>query len=311
MDIVGRYFARSWDARLTGTPEALRVVVPPDRDEHPVEDPVLSQRIGSVPRKIRFANGGVFECTDNDAVDRFFGVEKGFFAKLSRAEASWKIIAISAVLIVALLIGIFRYGLPAFASFAASVTPSSVVSLIDAGTLDVVDRALFSESGLDENRKGEVTGVFKELVKRSEITDPPLNLLYRDGGILGANAIALPGGTIVITDQLIGLSENLDEIAGVLAHEIGHVKHSHSLKQVYRVLGVAFMVTLVGGDAGQIVEDVISQAAALESLSYSRQFETEADNYSVGLIKASGRNPLAFVNLLEDRRENVKKQTGR
>ena len=60
---------------------------------------------------------------------------------------------------------------------------------------------------------------------------------------------ALPGGTVILTDQLVALAKNDDEIAGVLAHEIGHVKHRHSLKQLYRVLGIGFMISVIGGDS--------------------------------------------------------------
>ena len=129
--------------------------------------------------------------------------------------------------------------------------------------------------------------------------DPPLRLLFRDGGKLGANAIALPGGTMVITDQLIGEAKSDDEIAGVLGHEIGHVELRHSLRQIYRVLGIGFMIAVIGGDSSQLVEDVIAQAAVLESLSYSRKFETESDFRSAQLMVALGRDPYAFVELLK------------
>ena len=198
-----------------------------------------------------------------------------------------------------LLIGTFRYGLPAMANAAAAVTPKAVFSLIDAGALDTVDRVFFSESNLDQSRRQELTSIFEELIEVAGEESPPLNLLYRDGGRIGANAIALPGGTIILTDQLAALAEKDDEIAGVLAHEIGHVAERHSLRQIYRVLGVAFMVSVIGGDSGQIVEDVIAQAVAIESLSYSRKFESEADRYSVEVMLKAGRDPFAFVDLLD------------
>ena len=136
-------------------------------------------------------------------------------------------------------------------------------------------------------------------MKLSGETSLPLKLLFRDGGRLGANAIALPGGTIILTDQLVALAEKDDEIAGVLAHEIGHVTGRHSLKQIYRVLGIGFMITIIGGDSGQIVEDVIAQAVAIESLSYSRNFEIDADRQSVAIMVEAGRDPMAFVDLLD------------
>ena len=259
----------------------------------------ISDRLGDVPRKISLKNGDVFECADNDAVDAFFDQGGSFFSRLTRFEASLKFGVIAVAACAVLIFGIFRYGLPALASVAASATPAAVLTVIDAGALDTVDRLLFSETSLDEARQQELKQLFRELAIVSGHSEPPLNLLFRDGGPLGANAVALPGGTIILTDQLEKLAENDDEIAGVLAHEIGHVELRHGLKQIYRVLGVAFMVSAIAGDSGQIVEDVIAQATLLESLSYSRQFEAESDRYSVGIMLEAGRDPLAFIDLLD------------
>ncbi len=53
---------------------------------------------------------------------------------------------------------------------------------------------------------------------------------FRASPIIGANAFALPGGIVIVTDQLMQLAEHDDEILAVLAHEIGHVKHRHVLR---------------------------------------------------------------------------------
>jgi predicted Zn-dependent protease len=103
-----------------------------------------------------------------------------------------------------------------------------------------------------------------------------------------------------LTDQLEALAENDDQIAGVLAHEIGHVEHKHSLRQVYRALGLAFMIGVIGGDSGQVVEDVVANAALLDTFSYSRSFETESDIHSVEIMMKAGRDPMAFVDLLDN-----------
>ncbi len=259
----------------------------------------MSDRLANIARKITLKGGGVFETADNEGVDRAFNQGGAFAGRLTKVESSLKYVAVLALLTVAALVGMYRYGLPALASGAANFTPSSVVSLMDAGTLSTVDKVLFNASNLDKARKREISGLFDELVMQAGQNEPALKLLFRDGGRLGANAIALPGGTIIITDQLIAAAKSDDEIAGVLGHEIGHVELRHSLKQIYRVLGIGFMVTIIGGDSGQLVEDVIAQAAVLESLSYTRKFETESDYRSAELMVGIGRDPFAFVELLK------------
>ena len=301
--LEGRYFPAGGSASRTSElhrkGEVLAVVPVDGGASIEVALAEISDRLASVPTKISFEDGSVFECSDSDQVDEFFGREKHFFSRMTRAEGSLKFVLVALVATVLLLVGLYRYGLPAAANLASRVTPPALIETIDASTLGTVDRALFNPSNLDEARKSELLSLFDELVSHSGQTNPPLRLLFRDGGRLGANAIALPGGTIVLTDQLVGLAESEDEIAGVLAHEIGHVEHQHSLRQIYRGLGVAFMISVIGGDSGQIVEDVIAQAALVDTFSYSRKFEGEADTHSLETMVKAGRDPLAFLDLLE------------
>jgi Zn-dependent protease with chaperone function len=301
--IDGRYFepmnARAIPARLWGVAGDLRLQVEGEAVPRRPKLVSLSDRLGSVPRKFTFEDGGVFEAPADADVDGLMASHGSFFSVLSRIEANRNFMIGAAIATILLLVGIYRYGLPLAASAAAHVTPTAVVDVMDAGTLKTVDTTFFSPSTLDEGRKREIRELFDELARVSGQTDPDLELHFRDGGRLDANAFALPGGTIVITDQLIKKAKSDDEIAGVLAHEIGHVQNRHQLQQIYRLLGISFMIGVIGGDASQIVDDVVTQAAALQSLAYTREFEAHADARSVEIMVAAGRNPLAFVDLLD------------
>jgi Zn-dependent protease with chaperone function len=96
---------------------------------------------------------------------------------------------------------------------------------------------MLRQSKLPLERQQSLTQQFEDLVLLAQELNYPhidnMQLLFRDGGSVGANAFALPGGTVIATDQFIQLSENDDEIIAVLAHEIGHVRHQHSLRQIY------------------------------------------------------------------------------
>jgi predicted Zn-dependent protease len=109
----------------------------------------------------------------------------------------------------------------------------------------------------------------------------------------------------VLTDELVELANDEEAILGVLAHEIGHVEHQHSLRQLYRAAGVTGLVFLIGGDIGSGMEDILVQGAALASLSYSRAAETDADRYSVELMHAAGYDPMAIVRFLELLRDRL------
>ncbi len=336
--LAGRYFptgtSASHHALLEGRGEKLAVTGIEGADDVLVQFAELGDRLGNLPRKIYFTDGSVFECPENDAVDLVFGKDKHLSSRLTKLEGSWKFVLAACVATVILIAGIYRYGLPVAANFAAWATPSSAVALIDDGALDTVDRVMFNPSAMGEDDRARYTSLFAELVEASGNDPSNIKLLFRDGGRLGANAVALPGGTVILTDQLAELAENDDEIAGVLAHEIGHVFGRHSLRQIYRALGIGFMVAIVIGDTSQLLDNVVGQLALLDTLSYSRQFETDADSTSVKIMLKAGRDPVAFVDLLDrvfgsigvdgnekswlsthpgndNRRENVKKQVER
>jgi len=279
--------------------DALYIFTNGNSQKIAVEMESIADKLGNLPRKIYLTGDSVFECSDNEAVDSFFNRSDHFFSRMTKAEGSLKFVAMAVVATFVCLFGLYRYGLPAVASAAANVTPPAVVATMDTSTLQTVDRVMFRETSLSEERQAELTAIFDELVEISGQTNPPLKLEFRDGHRLGANAIALPGGTIILTDQLEALAENDDQLAGVLAHEIGHVEHKHSLRQLYRALGLGFMIGVIGGDSGQIVEDVVAQAALLDTFSFSRAFETEADLHSVEIMIKAGRDPMAVVDLLD------------
>jgi hypothetical protein len=84
---------------------------------------------------------------------------------------------------------------------------------------------------------------------------------------MGANAFALPGGTVVVTDQLLELSPDDAALAGVLAHEIGHVEHRHLMRQLISGTVVGVVATLLAGDTSSVM---VALPAVLADLSYSR-----------------------------------------
>jgi len=303
VELHGFYFpagtSRRVDATLVSVGESFQIREHDDAITHDVDLAELTDRLANVSRKIVFTDGSVFECADNDAVDMAFGQHRAFSSNLSRAEGSWKIVTAALAGCVVLLVGLYVYGIPLLARGAVAVTPSAALTLMDRSVLETADRAVFDESNLPPNRQRELGALFNELVEASGLDDPRPTLLFRDGGRIGANAVALPGGTVILTDQLEALAENDDELAGVLAHELGHVEENHGLRQLYRSLGIAFMVSVIAGDGGQLFEDLVAQAALLDTFSYSRRFEYEADEYSVELINQVGRNPQGFVDLIE------------
>lgn len=99
------------------------------------------------------------------------------------------------------------------------------------------------------------------------------------------NAVALPGGHILIFDQLVQEAASPDELAGVLAHEIGHVRNRDTLTALVRQLGLSIVLGGFSGDVGGAVNSLLA-------LGYSREAERAADDYSIAALRAANVSPL-------------------
>lgn len=254
----------------------------------------ISARVGRVPRRITFADTSMFETGDNDAVDSWLKRhgKTGFVHELERFHPRLLAFVVAVFLLAGL---VYRYALPALVEVAVLVTPPAVTQWMASGTLLSLDQAIFSETELPEARQTEIRDAFNQVAALSSRGVAGYSLNFRQGGAIGPNAFALPDGTLVITDELVELTGgDMDMIIGVLAHEIGHVEEEHSLRQLYRAAGMAGLIMLIAGDVGAAGEDILTNGAALMSLSHSRDAENEADRISVELMAKAGRDPRAI-----------------
>jgi Zn-dependent protease with chaperone function len=106
------------------------------------------------------------------------------------------------------------------------------------------------------------------------------------------NAAALPGGNIVVFDELLKESDGPDEFAGVLAHEIAHVEERHTTEAMIRQLGVGALISALGGSTGANVETLLSAR-------YSRSAETEADDDAIRTLARADISPLGTAKFFE------------
>ena len=111
------------------------------------------------------------------------------------------------------------------------------------------------------------------------------------------NAFALPGGKIYLLNGLLQKAQNPDEIAGVLAHELGHVKHRDHMRRLIQTGGTSFLFGLLFGDvtgAGA----VIFVSRSLLNASYSREAEQGADAFAIEVMHKLGRSPMPMGEFL-------------
>ena len=127
------------------------------------------------------------------------------------------------------------------------------------------------------------------------------------------NAFAVPGGHIYVNRGLIERADNVSELAGVLAHEIGHVAERHSIEQLQRAQGANTLLTILYGgilrrNPGQVEQVGVQAAGSAVFAGYSRDAEREADRVAVPYLVRTGYNPNGlpsfFQELLTEQRRN-------
>lgn len=301
-ELAGRYFggttSRAVAARLVAADGCLRVI---DGDEllaepHPLADLTVSSRLGNTPRRVQFPDGGSFETADNVALDRLLASLGGRPSLLHRLESSLRYVLLGLLVTVAFVWGGVSYGIPALSKMAAFALPEAANRQIGAGVLELLDDRLLMPSALPVEEQARLRSRFAPLIQASGL---PIQLEFRKATEqLGANALALPSGTVIFTDQLVELAEHDEELLGVLAHEIGHIDRRHGLRQVLQGSALGLVVMTVTGDVSSVSSLIAAIPVVLTQLGYSRDFEYEADRFAADTLASQGIDPARLGHLL-------------
>ncbi len=119
----------------------------------------------------------------------------------------------------------------------------------------------------------------------------PFKVTVVDWGLV--NAFAAPGEQIVLTRGLIDKAESADEVAGVLAHEMGHGLEMHPEAGIVRALGLSAVTDLVFGGSGGAIGNV---GVLLAQLSYTRSAEREADVHAIRILREGAISPQGLAD---------------
>lgn len=244
---------------------------------------VLGDLVGSAPRNIHFPDHWLFQTT---APGISLMLNEPLHSRLLRHFETFhpRLIAVTGAAILA-VIALWIWFVPALVAVAVWLTPAQVAQQIDRGTLASMDYLMANPSTLTSDQQQAQRIIFETLQKQAALPHRELTLQFRNMPGFGPNAFALPGGSVVLTDELVQrYGEDSDLIAGVLAHEIGHVAENHGLKQLYRSLSAYILIALIAGDVGPILEDIAFEGQTFANLAFSRRHERAADAYALQLL---------------------------
>jgi Zn-dependent protease with chaperone function len=254
-----------------------------------VEQVRIESRVGNLPLRIVLPDGVVLVAAADDVagvlpIPQAAGLAHRLESRIAVVLASLAGIAVA---------GWFGYhdGVPWLARKVAERIPPSLEAQIAYDGLKYLDRIAFRPSRLDAERQARLRAVLAELARPLGPAASGARLEFRDGGWIGANAFALPGGVVVMTDQLSKALPNEDHVAAVLSHELGHLEHRHGARAMLQssIAGLASLALF--GDASSVSGLAATIPTALVHTSYSRDFEREADAFAFRLLRSTGRSP--------------------
>ena len=267
--------------------------------EYPLAALRIPPGIGSVRRTVHLPDGGVCELEDAELLA---ALEKpGRATKAGRLLHRWEKslpLALVAVVLTSLAVLLFlRYGVPSLASRAAQALPISTEKTLGRESLATLDRILMKPSALTKERRAELTTQFKR-VAGPGADAAGYRLEFRSCPAIGANAFALPSGIVIITDGLVELARSDDELAAILAHELGHVRGRHILRHILQSSVAGLVVATLTGDLVSITSLAATLPTVLVNASFSRDFEREADEAALAWMESAGVPPRRYAEVL-------------
>ena len=256
-------------------------------------------RVGKLPAQFIFPGGAVCEVNDHPELEAAIRLLPGRSWQdiVHKIENNLVAISLSLLLTVVLVFVVVQYGIPFGAKQVAFKIPIELENRMGRDALAFFDKTLCEPSKLPPNKRQHTEKVLLEALSKMDIR--LVQLQFRDCEKIGANAFALPSGIIIITDEMVTMAKEDDELIGVLAHEVGHVRQRHIMRQLLQNSVTGLLLVMLTGDVGT----ASSLAAALPTLllqtKFSRDFETEADEYAARYLQSVHISPKHLANLLQ------------
>jgi Zn-dependent protease with chaperone function len=245
----------------------------------------VSERTRSGRRKVTFPDDAYLEIDDAPEFDALLAATGYRDSAVVRMQQSWRNALIGLLITIAVLVLGYLYALPLASEIIAKALPQSVERSIGEGALEFLDTRIFAPSELPAARRDAITKRFAALMPPREGA-PSYEIVFRKSRI-GPNAFALPSGQIVLTDELVTMMGDDEQIVGVLAHELGHLHERHLMRRIVQSSAIGAIVTVIFGDASAVIANI---PTVLLDMKYSRDAEREADDYAIAMLKANGLN---------------------
>jgi predicted Zn-dependent protease len=203
-----------------------------------------------------------------------------------------------AVVFIAVIVSLYIWLIPFLAERLAKKVPVSYEEKLGNGLYD----ALKTGFTVDASKTAYINEFFREL---NIETNYAIKITVVKDEV--ANAFAMPGGNIVVYDQILAGMNNYEDLAALLSHEFTHINERHTTRSLFRQLGSSVFISVIFGDVGSMGNVIISNADNLKGLSYSRNLEKEADLNGLKILSERKIDCNGFIRLFRMLEKEVEK----
>ncbi|MCU0762954.1 MAG: M48 family metallopeptidase [Hydrogenophaga sp.] len=242
--LVTRWFdgqhprARSVRLRIEG--DELLMHTGDEVRRYPLKDVRWPERRSHGQRQTDLPDGGMVQHADAAEWDAWWLAQGLAESRVVGWMQSWRATLASMAGTVVFLAVAWVWGVPWLSQTVAHAIPQKLEAHIGDQSMAQMESLFLEPSELPESQQADLRRRFETVVQRAYPAGdaPAWQLSFHKSEMLGANAFALPGGYIVMTDELVELlNDQPDAIVGVLAHELGHVQHRDGLDMLVRARG--------------------------------------------------------------------------
>jgi Zn-dependent protease with chaperone function len=257
-----------------------------------------SARVVGLPHVLRLASGAHLQIDHDLMPADWFPRHHRLERWVDWLERRWPAAAAGVVVIVVALVCLFEFGLPWAADRVATHLPPTLEHAMGVQSLAALEGHVLLPTTLKAERQSHYQALFQHFVLGVHGL-PEVRLRFYNAPMVGANAFAMPDGTVVFTDALAKVIPDDEAFIAVIAHELGHQAHHHMLRQVLRGSGVFIVAGMLMGDVTSVGGIAAGVPTFLVNAHYTRGFEADADSFAFAALAQQGIDPVAFTHAMQ------------
>jgi Zn-dependent protease with chaperone function len=256
-------------------------------------------------RLISFSNAAQFQANHTAELNEYLNTFKIHHNWIDTLSLKWRWVILSAILTIGILFSAYQWGIPFGAKIAAPLMPNFIKQMLGDTALKTLDQHVFKPSSLPLIQQQAVQNNWRRALKLAYPNQdyPKHTVVFRKMPSLRhsdqsvANAMALPNGTIVVTDGLVQLlNDKPNAITGVLAHELGHLEHHHNMRAFLEFSSLSAISAIILGDYTLWINQL---PIFIGQMQYSRAHESEADDAAIKIMQSAHINPAELALFFE------------